>query len=703
MFTKPKVLMMVVIVAALQPAGCFKSKTEVTRVPKNSNEAEMKDLKGVFYSLPRTVVTADVPVKRTSEKPGVLEKFTPCFYPPDIADERVMEESTSFGIEEPTVAFRVEPDPDQHFVVSVKGGYFENKSLLMEYAPGGILKKGEASSENQALDFTIQAAKSTTKILTGIAGIPSVPALRQVRADESGLSEEQKAELAKLRQANLCYEAIVEERKRFLKEADEALQKAETDAEKKAAEKQFCDAKKKLAKAAEEAQDAAQGVRARAKAKGLPPIIITADDLRKEKTRIEGELKKETSEERRKKLAAELQSLSEELPGVENLETELAALAGGNLSGLGLTPVDCQDDGQKKEPKKTPPELITDYERAKETFDSINTLEGNRLSLVGGATGGAGILGASGLPVDTLKAALKELDTAIEARKALFFGTSTEKTWTGKFEYAPENQDLQFAALFWFAKDKGLCPTRLSEESGVIIPEKFLYKDCLPLPAGPKNSEQERVQEGMDVAFLSIQRDTDDQDFRDLMQRVQDRLEEKKQKRGWYYRIPAPALVTFNTGRLERDARYEAAQHAELLLNLNQVLGDPAKHQMRLDKPQGLKSETLSIAQLGATVSIPASGAGRTNQANIEYDDSGALKNFKYTSNSLLQKSQLEELEATAQTVVDAKKASNEEKAKAADPLEKMKRELEILETQNKINEERKKLNQANGNSNAAP
>lgn len=695
MFTKPQALLMVTLIAALQPAGCFKSKTEVTRVPKNSARVEMKDLKGVFYSLPRTVVTAEVPVKRTDEKRGVLEKFTPCFYPPDIADGRVKEDGTSFAVEDPTVAFRVEPDPDEHFIVSVKGGYFENKSLLMEYAPGGILKKGEASSENQALDFTIQAAKSATSILAGIAGIPSVPALRQLKVDEGRLTEEQKAELANLRAANLCYETIVEEKKRVLKEAEEALKEAKTAAEKKAAEGEFCEAREALEKAAGEAQEAAQGVQERAKAKGLPPLIKTAEALAEEirdKERVIGN----APPQERGKLEEELHSLRDELAWVE----ELSALAGGDIRGLGLTPVNCEDDDKDKGEKKTPLELISDYERAKETFESIKTLEGNRLNLLGGGANNPGILGASGLPVDTLKTALKELDTAIEARKALFFGTSTEKTWTGQFEYPPKKEELQDAALFWFAKDKGLCPTRRAKEQGVIIPDKFLSKDCLDLPADPL---QEKVQEGMDIAFLTVKRDPTDQNFRELMQRVQDRLEEKKQKRGWYYRIPAPALVTFSTGRLKRDGRYEAAQHADLLVNLDEALGNPGQYKLRFDKSKDLKSRTLSVAQLGATVSIPASGAGRTNQANVEYDDAGALKNFKYTSDSLLQKSQLEEVEATAQTIIDAKKASNEEKAKANDPLEKMKRELEILETQNKINEERKKLNQGNGNSNTSP
>jgi hypothetical protein len=55
----------------------------------------------------------------------------------------------------------------------------------------------------------------------------------------------------------------------------------------------------------------------------------------------------------------------------------------------------------------------------------------------------------------------------------------------------------------------------------------------------------------------------------------------------------------------------------------------------------------------------------------------------------------LDDVEATSKTITDAKKARIE----AEDPLTKMKRDLDALETQNKFNDERKKLKGSDANS----
>lgn len=648
MFTKTRSLLAFMLMAALFSAGCFKSKTEVTRVP-NDTDITIKDLKGVYYSLPRTVVKADVPFKLKEEKPGVLEKFTPCFYPADIADERVREDSKSFSIEDPTIAFRVEPDPEEHFIVSVKGGYFENKSLLLDYAPGGIPKKGEASSENQALDFLIQAGKTATSIITGFAGLRGGAALRV--EDLNTLPEKEKL----LVSAYPCFWTIVQEKLRLLSDAEEGLKKAKTAKEKKDAERELCKAQKALEKAKREAA-AASGHILSAKAKS---ITVITDAGTKAPARF------------------------------KDLDIESDTLSMRNEAGQKtFTPSkECPDDIKIKSGE----ELLSDYERAEKTFNEIRNLEQSRLAVVGAdSNGGATNSPAGALPPDTMKTMLQELDAGLKSRNALFFGSETVTTWTAKFEYVPTKLPQQAKELLWFDEANGLCDTRLSKELGITIPKKFRYGDkCTPIPPDPAKTQA--PPEEMEVVFLQLRKDMSEQGFRDQMARVQTNLDTEKKKRGWYYRIPAPAFVQVRVGSLD-DGDYRSAEHAANSLE-QELLG--------MDDAKNLKTDTLTIAQLGVTVSVPSSGGGRTNQSTIEYDDAGALKNFKYSSNALLQKSQLEEIQAGAQTVIDAKKASNEKKEKASDQLEKMKRELEILETQNKINEEKKKLEQSNGNGNS--
>jgi hypothetical protein len=92
--------------------------------------------------------------------------------------------------------------------------------------------------------------------------------------------------------------------------------------------------------------------------------------------------------------------------------------------------------------------------------------------------------------------------------------------------------------------------------------------------------------------------------------------------------------------------------------------------------------DKIMIAQYGEIVAIPAKTAGRTSSSSVSLDDTtGALKNFKASSSPAIDKSVIDDAQKTAEKVIDA-----------SDPLTKKKRELDLLKTQNEINEERKKL-----------
>lgn len=591
------------LAAALASAGCFKSETVVSRVPNNNNTT-MEKLDGVHYSLPQTVTTAAAPIKRKAEKPGELEKFTPCFYPKDIADARIILPRVTYSLEDPTVGFRVQPDPEQHFIISVRGGFFENKSLLLDYAPGGIITKGEASSENQALDFTLQAAKTVTSVVTGIIGIPSAsPQAVVAEMEKRNITPPSPITQDEADTLN-CLGTIVLGRAELRRKMKEADDKATTAKDKKATQAD----------------------------------LKAADEL----------LAKARKEEESVRLYLEQRAAS---PNAAEAQT-----------------------------------LIANYKRAKDVSEEHKALETRRLNLVSGRGSNVEV------SAEALKLMLQEFDASINRRKALFFGTEKTDQWTGRFEYVPNTLPGQAAALFWFAEREGVCLTRLSHRQGVVVPPDFLAKTC---PAVPGAADREQpLAEAMDVVFLTLSKDMADQTFRDQMLRAQTNLDTARQKRGWYYRIPANALVALKVGSLEK--------HGDLvkLNGLERVLAG-------LSEARGLQRETLEVAQLGVTVSVPASGAGRTNQSTVEFYASGALKNFKYASNSLLQNSHLVTAQETAQTAIDARTKSNErqaaeskDKAAAADPLNKLKKELEYYETLNRLNEEKRKAEGANTNTN---
>src|ERR1700752_3294902 len=148
--------------------GCFKSKNVVKKVGDRRNGSFRLD--GVTYALPRTVLQARVSFKRTDSAPGEFEMYTPCFYSPEVAATRIREKSTSFSISDAALSSRGEPDPKERYIAKIKGGYFENKTLFLEFNPDGVITKGEASSENVAIDVAISAVKTGVSVLATALG-----------------------------------------------------------------------------------------------------------------------------------------------------------------------------------------------------------------------------------------------------------------------------------------------------------------------------------------------------------------------------------------------------------------------------------------------------------------------------------------------------------------------------------------------------
>lgn len=606
-------------------SACFKSKIVATRIASNGPPATAngKTLNGVTYALPRTVVKVDVPVKLTVDTPGGLERFTPCFFSEEVSSNRITELKKSFNIEPPTFATRGEPDPDQHFIVKTKGGYFEHKSMLLEYTPDGVLTSGDAESKDESLEFAVKAATT----IISIAAKTSIPALVAASPVQAKI------------EFQTCRAVVV---------AEQAIIAATA------------------AKAAGQVAPAA-----------LPNALnaeTNATAARDDATNA----RKALSDFRVGDPNAEAKALNAANNAIGNArnvsnDTHSAAIAAGAVpKATAATQAATRLDETLKE--VAPPGLpagqasasfTSDYDKAVDISEAIKSLQSQRESLASGATGGANI------PAETLKLMLKETDTTIEAyRNTYFLGTSTEKLWSGAFEFAPPTASFPLppppiartsGIFFWFSETDGLCEGPVADALGIKIPKKFKPKSgCAAVPPS-----------ALPVA-LRVERKSDDDGFLANLDAVHKADEIKDQQRGFYYRIPAKAAAVLQVG-----------------------VAAAAKD---------LARDNLIVAQYGIVASLPASSSGRTTQYTIALDEStGALKNFKLGSDSLVQKSILDDVNSSANAIVDAKKAREKAKAAANDVLAQKKRELDLLKTQNEINEEKKKLENGGASGNPKP
>jgi hypothetical protein len=148
-------------------------------------------MNGVLFALPRTVVKVDLPVTREVKKAGQFSKLSPFFFSgePFVASKnddikptdlepglgKTPKEGKYYGLDDPKFSTRGEPDPEQTFMVNIRGGRFETKTLMLEVTEDGIIAKAEAESKNEAIDFVTAGLKTAVSIAAPIipfAGLP---------------------------------------------------------------------------------------------------------------------------------------------------------------------------------------------------------------------------------------------------------------------------------------------------------------------------------------------------------------------------------------------------------------------------------------------------------------------------------------------------------------------------------------------------
>jgi hypothetical protein len=312
------------------------------------------------------------------------------------------------------------------------------------------------------------------------------------------------------------------------------------------------------------------------------------------------------------------------------------------------------------------------FQEAKKVYDKIQTLVRQREGLVVKSPDTA-------LPPDTLKTMLKEMDDAILTyKKTYFLGTVTPTTETlGTFEFTPDkNHVLWNYNVMQFSPTRGVC--MWNKGNGVLRQQKlFVPKVC---PGGGHNCDDglkaEAACTDYDLVTLSVGLGKDGLNGGQMSKTVSDARLDDSGERGFYYRVPAAALV--------RLVRTKSA---------------PPPAPAPAPEPEELGRSVLTVAQGGTTVSLPATTKGRRSSYTLAlFDSTGALKNFVMASDAAVQQKILTDAEGTADAINKARAGRAKEQAaeeEANDPLTKKKRELEELKTQNAINEEKKKLEQS--------
>lgn len=153
-----------VLAAALTTAGCFESKVITSKVNPVSTGSSSKDMNGVFYALPRTVVKADVPVNRKNKQPGAFSVYTPCFFP---GESYVVRKGSEFAVDADKIRFDTMfiPDTEEVYMIKTKGGKFETRNLEMTLTESGVLVKASAEVSNDTIDIVTGTVKTGAGLL----------------------------------------------------------------------------------------------------------------------------------------------------------------------------------------------------------------------------------------------------------------------------------------------------------------------------------------------------------------------------------------------------------------------------------------------------------------------------------------------------------------------------------------------------------
>jgi hypothetical protein len=159
---------------------------------------------------------------------------------------------------------------------------------------------------------------------------------------------------------------------------------------------------------------------------------------------------------------------------------------------------------------------------------------------------------------------------------------------------------------------------------------------------------------------------------------------DESDKSGFFYRVPAKALVSVSTGTIAECDQKQAEAKAKAESKCIAV---------KQDADALVYEARTAIAQLGKIVSLPETTGGRKTQYKMDlYPDTGALQNFTLSSKAVLDKSMIADVESGVGSVADAV-AARQKVVPPDKELDALKRQHAILAEQVAIRDAQNSLN----------
>jgi hypothetical protein len=167
MLTKNEVLVCALSLTVALSTACH-NETLVTKIDPAKPGSQRSE--GVIFSLPETVVVADVSVTRSSGSPGRFASWTELFYPELTSNDYTTENRTSFKVGSPSFTTRGQTDPNNVYMAHIKAKQFETKTLLLEFNDDGIIARTEAASKDESIDILTSGIKTVASFAAPLLG-----------------------------------------------------------------------------------------------------------------------------------------------------------------------------------------------------------------------------------------------------------------------------------------------------------------------------------------------------------------------------------------------------------------------------------------------------------------------------------------------------------------------------------------------------
>lgn len=139
---------------------------------------------GVYYALPRTVVTVSIPVTKITIRKGTyadeaakLGIHIPSF-------EKNSESFSKYSLGSPSIETRAEPDPENVFLVELRGNWHEDRDLLVELTENGLLTSAESKATDKTVDYFVKTIGAVAKTYAAASGVAVPQTLQPLASAE---------------------------------------------------------------------------------------------------------------------------------------------------------------------------------------------------------------------------------------------------------------------------------------------------------------------------------------------------------------------------------------------------------------------------------------------------------------------------------------------------------------------------------------